>query len=246
MSQVNALISQRLKKGDPSAKMSAMAKQSASGNRSTFSGMFTVAELSDGDRTFLETLLQEFQNEESSFSSDLRSLSTITAEVKAINHQASLLHGERIKRAQLLLKTYKEGAFSTWLVHTYGNRQTPYNLLQYYEFWEEVPKDLHPTLEKMPRQAIYTLAARPASLDQKLTFVQSYQGQTKHVLLQQIRELFPLKDRDLRKEDLGRSAVLHLQKILDLFSKRRFSLKKEQKQHFLALMEVLNTHIDEL
>lgn len=79
--------------------------------------------------------MTQFSSGEGNLTLDLAELSLITSEVKAINNQAAILHGERIKKAQTLLKSYQEGAFSAWLNATYGNRQTPYNLMQYYEFF---------------------------------------------------------------------------------------------------------------
>ena len=85
---------------------------------------------------------------------------SLTCEVKAINNQAAILHGERIKKAHQILTPYKDGAFTAWLISTYGNRQTPYNLMQYYEFCEAMPKNLREQIEWMPRQAVYVLATR--------------------------------------------------------------------------------------
>lgn len=41
MKNVNALISERLGKGGPTPKMTAMAERSASGQRSSFAGLFS-------------------------------------------------------------------------------------------------------------------------------------------------------------------------------------------------------------
>ena len=93
-------------------------------------------------------------------SNDLNHLISLTSEVKAINNQAALLHGERIKKAHQILTRYRDGAFTAWLMAAYGNRQTPYNLMQYYEFCEAMPKQLASKIELMPRQAIYVFASR--------------------------------------------------------------------------------------
>lgn len=42
----------------------------------------------------------------------------------------------------------------------YGNRQTPYNLMQYYEFCEAMPKHLRPQIELMPRQNVKRLTGQ--------------------------------------------------------------------------------------
>ena len=47
------------------------------------------------------------------------------------------------KERKTILKNYRDGAFSAWLIATYGNRQTPYNFLQYYELYITLPEHLH-------------------------------------------------------------------------------------------------------
>ena len=116
----------------------------------------------------IESILKSFRlNESYDFDDDLKALMAITSEVKAITNQAVILHGERIKRAQEILKKYRDGAFTAWLFATYGNRQTPYNFLQYYEFYTVMPQALHPKLDQMPRQAVYSLASRAGALREK-------------------------------------------------------------------------------
>ena len=66
MGNVNNLLTERLKKGDHSSKMATMAKQSASGQLTSFSGVFGVSELTDKEKTNLinkkPVSLQEFKN----------------------------------------------------------------------------------------------------------------------------------------------------------------------------------------
>ena len=137
MERMNELLNQRLKKPTVSSKMSAMAQQSAKGNLTSFSGVFNLTELSEGEKEAIESILEQYSIDDKGINHDREDLFSITSEVKAINNQAALLHGERIKRAQNILKRYREGAFTAWLMAAYGNRQTPYNLLQYFEFYEQ-------------------------------------------------------------------------------------------------------------
>ncbi|MGK5594523.1 MAG: CT583 family protein [Parachlamydiaceae bacterium] len=240
MANVKALLTQRLTKKESSSKMAAMAEKSASGNLTSFSGVFNVAELSQTEQLYLKQLLSDYADEGADVEKDLTSLIFITSEVKAINNQAALLHGERIKKAQTLLKKYREGAFTTWLMATYGNRQTPYNLLQYYEFYISLPKILQAKIEEMPRQAIYTLASREGPLEQKIQVVQSYLGQTKTELLQSIRELFPLKTMDKRAAaHQGDQAILALTKLYTHVLKNEKKLTKTQKETLLTLTSKL-------
>lgn len=245
MSNVNALLTERLKKGEQSSKMAEMAKRSANGNLTTFAGMFSVSELPANEKSFLETLLKTYALEDNSLDFDLNALISLTAEVKAINNQAAILHGERIKKAHDILVKYREGAFSAWLMATYGNRQTPYNLMQYFEFYEALPKILRPQIENMPRQAVYTLASREGDFEKKIQLVKNYNGQTKAELLVLIREFFPLNLTDKRRENIGETAIHQLEKVCRSLQRKDVSLNKSQKQTIVRLIDHLRELVHE-
>lgn len=219
--------------------MSALAKQSANGNLTSFSGIFSISELSDKEKDLLSNILQEYATGKENLKDDLIHLSTITSEVKAINNQASILHGERIKKAQSILKNYRDGAFTSWLIAAYGNRQTPYNLLQYYEFYEKLPKTLHPRIEAMPRQAIYTLASREAPLEKKRRFVEDYNGESKAELLIKIREHFPLETTDKRRQNFGESTIQQLKKLSSFLERKNATMTRNQKAIIYDLLDNL-------
>lgn len=241
MTKVNSLLAKRLQspKNTKKNKMTTLANQSASGNLSSFTGIFSIEELCEKEKKFLEILLHEHAPESANVSEDLFSLISITSEVKAINNQAALLHGERIKKVQTLLKNYQEGAFSGWLITTYGNRQTPYNFLQYHEFWQTMPLNLRPQIENMPRQAIYTLASRSGSVDKKKEIIKNYQGESKNELLTLIREYFPLSDSDKRKRNPAESLIKKLQELQDRFSKKTLKMTKKQKNKAAQIIKNL-------
>jgi len=230
MNQLNALLNERLQKKDPSAKMVALSKQSAGGNLTSISGLFSFTELSTQEKEQLASILQTYSDSKdvSALSADLDLLSAISSEVKAINNQAALLHGERIKRAQTLLKKYKEGAFTAWLITTYGNRQTPYNLLQYYEFYEALPKELKPQVDHMPRQAVYTLATRNGPMELKHKLISNYKGETKDALLALIRQQFPLLKEDKRRVSESAQMLAELEKVINKYSGKKLSLSLRQ------------------
>lgn len=239
MANVNELLAERLKKKELSGKMEKMAKQSAKGNLTSFSGIFNISELSDKEKETLQAILMHYSNSEESITGDLNSLIAITSEVKAITNQAVLLHGERIKKAQTLLKNYQEGAFTSWLIATYGNRQTPYNFLQYYEFCHAMPSALRLRIEQMPRQAVYTLATRDAPLPKKQEFIENYKGQTKQELLDMIRELFPIDEEDKRKQNFGESTILTLRRLTNHLHRKKIHLSKKQKVEIQTLLDSL-------
>src|SRR5688500_18052924 len=120
--------------------MEALARQSVSGHLTSFAGVFSISELNMQEKQALEMALRPYAPSEETIVDDLPLLFTLASEVRAIHNQAALLHGERIKRVQQILTNYRDGAFSAWLIAVYGNRQTPYNFLQYYEFCEAMPK----------------------------------------------------------------------------------------------------------
>jgi hypothetical protein len=221
MSKVNDLLFSRLKQ--KFSKMTELAEVSSKGQLSSFSGVFKVHPLSDQEQLSLEELLKSYRGEaEVSIEKDLHQLASLTSEIKAINNQAAILHGERIKKAQEIFKNYRDGAFSAWLVTAYGNRQTPYNFLQYYEFYHALPTSLLTKLDEMPRQAVYTLASRNAPLDKKKELLENYQGETKNEVLELIRQTFPLEENDNRREDLTTQALQLIQKLNHLLTLKRF------------------------
>jgi hypothetical protein len=238
MSKVNNLLFSRLKQ--KFSKMSELAEVSSQGNLSSFAGVFKIHPLSSQEKQSLEELLNSYKNDtHTTIQEDFQALIHITSEIKAINNQAALLHGERIKKAQEILKNYRDGAFSSWLIATYGNRQTPYNFLQYYEFYLELPPHLHSKLDEIPRQAIYTLASRDAPFEKKQELLLSCNGQTKKQLLSLIRQTFPLEDADKRKVDLPSQALTTLQELHKLFSQKQFSPTPSQKQQLHNLLQSL-------
>lgn len=228
MNRVNKFLSQRLKKNEKSNKMSALATQSMQGNLTSFSGIFGFTDLSPSEKEILSQLLKKFSDKDKDYQEDLKSLITLTSEVKAINNQAIILHGERIKAAQEILKAYRDGAFTTWLINTYGNRQTPYNFLQYYEFYVKIPQALRPLLEVMPKQAVYTLASREGNIDEKQAIVQNYQGETKKELIEIIRETFPISEKDKRKQSIGIGMINSLERLRQNLKTNKNSLTAKQ------------------
>lgn len=238
MAKVNSFLAQRLKQATQKfSKMTALAELSSKGSLSTFSGMFRVTPLSASEQEALEQLLNEHSLEGVDVKEDFAQLSTITTEVKAITNQAAILHGERIKKAQQILKKYQDGAFSAWLVATYGNRQTPYNFLQYYELYTALPQVLHIKLEEMPRQAIYALASRNGEQEKKEEIIQNYKGEPKQELLSLIRQTFPLAQKDRRAQDMAELALSSLTRLQKLFEDAQFKPSAAQKK---AIQESLN------
>lgn len=243
--QLKKMLAERLeKKKETPSKMAEMANQSVQGHLTSFSGIFNISDLSLAEKAGLENLLKDYAQKGADINSDLKVLTHLTSEVKAINNQAAILHGERIKKAHDLLIRYRDGAFTAWLMAAYGNRQTPYNFMQYYEFYERLPKPLRPKLESMPRQAVYSLASRQGNDELKTEIVQRYNGETKAQLLEKIRETFPLEPSDRRMRSSIDSSIASLAKIAEYLQRKKIQLTKTQKQTINSLLDEIRDKIN--
>ena len=244
MIKLSSILQKRFgKKKKP--KMTELAQKTTKGELTVFSGIFEMRKLGEREKEELSKLLVKFSPDESfDVSEDLNSLINITSEVKAINNQAAILHGERIGQAQTILKNYSDGAFSAWLMSTYGNRQTPYNFLQYYEFYSKIPKVLHPQVKSMPRQAVYTLASRKGCFSKKEEIVRNYQGETKQQMISLIRSVFPLDEKDGRRKDVGETTRKTLQQLVTCFEHSQIKMTPKQKRSMHELLDQLGSLIE--
>ena len=137
--------------------------------------------------------------EEGKVSQHLDQLTDITKQIKSISAQSVLLHGERIKQAQTLLANYREGAFSKWLMNTYGNRQTPYSMLRYYEFYQGASHDARPMIESAPKRCVYLLASREGDDQKKIDLIKTHGNKPQAKFLQEIQVAFPTPEAAKRK-----------------------------------------------
>lgn len=244
MKKVASILSKRLS-GLTKGKMNELAEKSTSGQLSSFSAIFGSTKLDPAQEQFIKNLLEKYAPEEQEFDlkEDLLALLSITVEIKAITNQAAILHGQRIKAAQEILKKYRDGAFSAWLISSYGNRQTPYNFLQYYEFYKTIPETLHPQIEAMPRQAIYTLASRKGPLQKKEEIIKNFKGETKQQLITLIRSTFPLELKDKRKEKLVDNAITSLKRAVELVENAEADFTEKQKVVVSEILSKFLTHL---
>ncbi len=246
MSKFNDLLNLRFKtKETQQPKMTALVERSNNGDLSSFSGVFRVTALNDQEKADLEHILKSFRlSEDVDTDADLKALTAITSEVKAITNQAVILHGERIKRAQDLLKKYRDGAFTAWLYSTYGNRQTPYNFLQDYEFYTTMPQPLHPKIDQMPRQAVYSLASRQGPLEKKEIIVRNYNGQAKQELLKLIRLEFPLAEDDKRHPNFASHAITFLKRAREMMKNSLCVPSEEEKKQLTNILAQLSVLVE--
>lgn len=247
MSKFNDLLNLRFKRRDQTQqpKMTALVERSSNGDLSSFSGVFRISALNEKERSDLEQILKSFRtNESDDVDADLKTLTMITAEVKAITSQAIMLHGERIKRAQELLRKYRDGAFTAWLFATYRNRQTPYNFLQYYEFYTAMPQVLHAKMDQMPRQAIYSLASRRGPEETKKKIIEEYNGQAKQELLKLIRSALPLEEDDKRHPNFASHAISFMKRAREMVKNPLCVPSEEEKRQIQTLLAQLSVLLE--
>lgn len=240
MSKFNSLLKGRFKT-EKKEKMNQLVERTTSGHLSNFAGVFQMSPLSESDTASLESLLKKYKTEETDIKEDLKKLTTITSEVKAISNQAVLLHGQRIKLAQDVLKEYQDGAFTAWLLETYGNRQTPYNFLQYFELYSSLPSNMKGIIDEMPRQAIYSLSSRSIPQEEKLAFIERYQGETKSELLEKLRDSFPLPKKDKRNPNRAKTATELLKKALKTIQDDLYNPTTHQRQEMKKLLDEIRS-----
>ncbi len=233
MKDLNSLLSEKLNHKNQT-KLQTLADKNLA--QPTLQGFFKTTPLSENETFTLHKILFENKTSKSDLEDDLLSLKTITQEIKAIQTQAIILHGERIKKAQFLLKPYKEGAFTEWLLTVYGNRQTPYNFLQFYEFYLSLEEGLRPKLLDMPKQAVYTLASRTGDPSKKESIIINYRGEPKHLLLAKIRNIFPLPQTDKRKQKFSEHVLLTLQRLIEQAEEKEWAPTKNEKKKIELLL----------
>ena len=166
-------------------------------------GIAINANLSKEEENYIQKILVDDYRpgliQENDVQEHLHKLTEITRQIKSISAQSILLHGQRIKEAQDILKDYREGAFTKWLMATYGNRQTPYSMLNYYELYQSAPVSHKAIIEAAPKKAVYLLASRDGDLNKKMDLIMNHGKSSQSDLVLLIQETFPIADNDNRK-----------------------------------------------
>ncbi len=193
-------------------------------------GIPLEATLSSKERTGLKSLIETYKKPDSKreANSDLDELSGISQEIKTIDAQSILLHGERIKKARDLLKDYKDGCFTKWMMLIYGTRARPYCFLNYFLFHQSLKPSLKRSLEEMPRSASYLLASRSGESVVKEAILKKYSGEKQKNLVSIIKNNFPLNDQDRRKKDSLTKDIKLLESVCSRLQKQKDSLSNQQ------------------
>lgn len=210
---------------------------------------FVAAPLSQEDDSAIQLLLfEQFipESEEPLTAGDYKSLYVLTQQIRAIDRQSILLHGERIQTAQEVLKKYREGTFTSWLKLTYGNRQTPYRMLRFYELFQRLERRDQPLLEHMPKKVAYALAMREGDLSKKVEIIREHHRDEPSQILQVIQAVLPLSEGDRRiKRTSHDEAILKiLEKGIRTLKKRKEVLPEIVKARLNALKEEIQAILD--
>lgn len=171
----------------------------------TFNAVFNTQPLEESEAVNLEKML--FENlrpdliSEDQAHQNINQLKQITAEIKSIGQQGAILMGERIYQAREILKSYKDGTFTKWLELTLGSKKTGYNLLAYYELYNELPNEtLKENFKKIPQKAAYILASRDGDIQKKAGIINSYHNLRAQEIISLIQEEFPSKNTKTKKK----------------------------------------------
>lgn len=207
---------------------------------------FIAAPLNNEEDKALQLLLfEQFKPEieETAVDGDYKDLLLLTQQIRAIDRQSILLHGERIQKAQEVLKKYKKGAFTSWLELTYGNRQTPYRMLRFYELFQELEKRDRVLLEQMPKRGAYSLAMRKGNTDKKLEIIRSHYGDESDQILQAIEAILPSSEGDRRRKRKShdKEILKALEDGIYTLKKRKEGLEESTKNRLRAICEEISS-----
>lgn len=191
--------------------------------------------LTQAEEDKLKLLLDVHQTKEITSDQALRDfnqLKEVSLNVKALTKQSLILHGECIFKAQSVLKDYRRGAFTEWLRATYNSRSTPYALLHYYRLHKDLSVETKKLFEKMPSRAAYLLGSRKGDIGEKINLIKEYHEKPQDIIIEEIREKFPLNTRDKRAaKDLNQKLASEaLSLLMDLKKRKKSSFNKSTKQ----------------
>lgn len=198
-------------------------------------------QLSNAESRDLELLLYEnFQPGhfcEEDVGRDFIEIRKLTAEIRSIHKQHIVLLGERICRARDILQKYGDGAtFTEWLDKIFTSRRTAYNIIRYYEFYEQLPSlTLKASLKRMPLKVAYCLSSRQAPLKQKVEIIENYAGEKPDDAILLIKERLPAAETDRRRKDSNKLAIDKIRQFIGRLKNRREYLSE---MHIHALQEI--------
>jgi hypothetical protein len=211
----------------------------------SFHSVFDTKDLDTEEVNSLNSLLIEgvrsegISNEQ--VTKDLFILKQITAEIKAIGNQGTVLLGERVYKARDLLKFYKNGTFTRWLDSAFGSRKTGYNVLAYYELYSSLPHDdLRNRFKKLQQRTAYILASREGAIETKSEIINEYHDKSHNEIVILIQEKLPVSVRDRRVSKISIAKLLsNLQENIESLRQTMGTLTQKDKEKLSDLTDLM-------
>ena len=211
-----------------------------------FTSVFGKGELEENIVLGLEQIVIEnaipglFSEEQAS--SDLEEMKLLTAEIRAVGKQSLILIGERVFKARNILKKYKEGSFTQWLLQTFGCRRTGYNYLTYYEFYRQLPNvELQETFKKFPQKFAYKLASRKGDINVKCELVREYSDYPLEEMERLMKEMLPHKEGSTKSDSPVQTYIERMRQSLQKLLVHQKELSEDQIVQLSACQSVLNS-----
>jgi hypothetical protein len=209
----------------------------------TFNAVFNTQPLEESEAINLEKML--FENlrldliSEDEARQNINQLKQITAEIKSIGQQGAILMGERIYKAREILKSYKDGTFTKWLELTLGSKKTGYNLLAYYELYNELPNEtLKENFKKIPQKAAYILASRDGDIQKKAGIINSYHNLRAQEIISLIQEEFPSKNIKTKKK-FDSKIIYSFKEAIENICLNQDGLSETDKEELLSIKIII-------
>ncbi len=210
-----------------------------------FNSVFNPQPLDNKESTGIEKLLVDYflpgRFPEDQVTTDLDQLKKITAEIKAIAKQGAVLTGERIHQARIILKPYRDGAFSQWIDLFFGSRRTAYNLLAYYELYSSLPNhEAKIKFQKLPQKVAYLLASKDVNIDAKIDIIDKHFDSPPNDLMMLIQERFPTNESDGRRKTANKSLLDSLESGLKKLLRRKDHLPEDNVRQIHRLKSLID------
>jgi hypothetical protein len=199
----------------------------------TFTSVFGKSELEEREASSIEQLVIQYAMpchvSKSQSIQDVEEMKQLTAEIRSVGKRCLVLIGERVFKVRDILKRYKEGSFTQWLIGTFGCRRTGYNYLTYYEFYKQLPNnELKEGFKKFPQKFAYKLASRKGDIGIKCDIVREYCTFPLEEIYKIIDEMLPLKSEERLKHKVNDDLLIsRFLNSLEHLSKRKRLLSNE-------------------
>lgn len=203
---------------------------------------FGVKQLDENESGIIEKIILdnvESNVSEDQVSKDIGMLKTISSEIKSINGQAVLLIGERIDKVRSLLKAYKTGTFVQWIDSTFDSRRTAYNMLSYYDMYQNLPISAKDPFQKIPHKAAYALASRNGDIEKKAGLVVELQNLKTNEMMLKIQEQFPSSSKLIESKDANEKMIESMRSTLKILFEKKDSFSEKNKNDLFEVISLL-------